>query len=72
MARPRPGDREPLTTATRIESFLAALADWAAAEPNVRAAVLIGSQARRDTPADEWSDVDVALVVDDPSRLART
>jgi aminoglycoside 6-adenylyltransferase len=59
-----------VSTPERIESFLAAVADWARSEPNVRAAILIGSQARHDTPADEWSDVDVALVVDDPAPLA--
>jgi len=59
-----------MTTTVRVETFLAALAAWARAEPRVRAAALIGSQARIDTPADEWSDVDVALLVDDPSVLA--
>jgi len=59
-----------VSTTERIESFLAEVASWARAEPNVRAAVLIGSQARIDTPADEWSDVDVALVVDDATPLA--
>ena len=57
-------------TTTRIEAFLDAVADWARAEPGVRAALLVGSQARVDTPADEWSDVDVVLVVDDPAPLA--
>jgi aminoglycoside 6-adenylyltransferase len=59
-----------VSTTTRIATFLDAVAKWARTEPAVRAAVLIGSQARIDTPADEWSDVDVALVVDDPSSLA--
>jgi aminoglycoside 6-adenylyltransferase len=59
-----------VSTTPRIESFLAAVTDWARAEPGVRAAVLIGSYARVDTPADEWSDVDVLLVVDEPAPLA--
>jgi aminoglycoside 6-adenylyltransferase len=29
--------------------------------------LLVGSRARADTPADQWSDVDLALVVDDPA-----
>jgi aminoglycoside 6-adenylyltransferase len=33
----------------------------------VHAAVLVGSQARTDTPADEYSDADVVLFVDDPA-----
>jgi hypothetical protein len=32
------------------------VAEWAAAEENVRAAALVGSRARVDVPADEWSD----------------
>ncbi len=53
-----------------VEGFLAHVAEWALDEPDVRAALLVGSQARSELPADEWSDVDVALFVDDPPRLA--
>ena len=38
-----------------IESFTT----WAAYEDNVRTAVIIGSRARSDHPADEWSDLDI-------------
>ena len=44
----------------------AAIADWAREQPDVHAAVVVGSRAREDTPADRWSDLDVFLVVDDP------
>jgi aminoglycoside 6-adenylyltransferase len=37
----------------------------------VRAVLLVGSRARTDTPADVWSDVDLALVVDEPDRYLR-
>jgi aminoglycoside 6-adenylyltransferase len=50
----------------RVESFLHQLAEWAAVRPGVRSAVLVGSQARSDTPADSFSDVDVALFADEP------
>jgi aminoglycoside 6-adenylyltransferase len=53
-----------------VEGFLADVSRWAREEPAVRAALLVGSQAREDTPADEWSDVDVALFVEDPGRFA--
>jgi len=53
----------------RVEEFLAAVAARAAELPDVRAALLIGSQARTETPADEWSDVDVVLYVDEPARF---
>ncbi|HXG76573.1 MAG TPA: aminoglycoside 6-adenylyltransferase [Gaiellaceae bacterium] len=55
---------------TRIDLLEAALADWAAEQEDVRAAVVVGSRARADTPADRWSDLDVLLVVDDPRRYS--
>ena len=50
---------------TRMELVAAAVADWARERKDVRAAVVLGSQARADLPADQWSDLDVDLVVDD-------
>lgn len=38
---------------------------WAESDPGVRAALLIGSRARTDHPADRWSDLDVLLFVRD-------
>jgi aminoglycoside 6-adenylyltransferase len=55
---------------TRLELIEAAVADWAAERPDVHAAVVVGSQARTDVPADRWSDLDVVLVVDDPEPYA--
>ena len=43
------------------QNFLA----WAQGQENIRAAVVIGSRARRDHPADAWADLDVLLVVDE-------
>ena len=54
---------------TRVEALLEAVAAWAAAREDVRGAFVLGSQARTDTPADEFSDVDVVLLADDPARL---
>jgi aminoglycoside 6-adenylyltransferase len=51
---------------TRMDLVAAAIADWAAERQDVHAAVVVGSQARSDAPADRWSDLDVFLVVDDP------
>jgi aminoglycoside 6-adenylyltransferase len=53
----------------RLEEFLAELSGWAAAHPGVRAVVLVGSQARSEVPADEYSDVDVAIFADEPAEL---
>ncbi|HET7744490.1 MAG TPA: aminoglycoside 6-adenylyltransferase, partial [Gaiellaceae bacterium] len=49
----------------------AAVADWALPRVDVKAAVLVGSQMRSETPADRWSDLDVILLVDDPEPYAR-
>ncbi len=39
---------------------------WGEARPDIRAAFIVGSRARADHPADEWSDLDVVIVADDP------
>ena len=49
--------------------FLDEVVAWAGEQRDVRLAVLLGSQARAATPADELSDVDVVLFVDDPARF---
>ncbi len=48
-----------------VERFRA----WASNEPMVRGALIVGSQARIESPADEWSDLDVTLFVTDPPKL---
>lgn len=42
---------------------------WADGNEDVRAAAVIGSRARDDRPADEWSDLDLLLFVNDPARF---
>lgn len=59
-----------LNVNTRIELLMASIADWARERDDVRAAIVVGSQVRTDVPADAWSDLDIGLFVDDPSRLA--
>ena len=49
------------------EALLAAVTAWGRERSDVRAVLVVGSRARADTPADRWSDTDVALVVDDPA-----
>lgn len=46
------------------ERFLA----WARARPDIRAAIVVGSWARGDHPADEWSDLDIGFTTTDPQR----
>jgi aminoglycoside 6-adenylyltransferase len=50
------------------DAFLTAFVAWAEARGDVKALLLLGSRARTDTPADEWSDVDLTLVVEQPDR----
>ena len=45
-----------------IDNFVA----WAETEDNIRAAMVIGSRARTDHPADQWSDLDVLIFAEDP------
>ncbi len=49
-----------LNVNTRMDLIAAAVADWARSRDDVRAVVVVGSQARTDAPADRWSDLDVA------------
>jgi molybdopterin-guanine dinucleotide biosynthesis protein A len=59
-----------LNVNTRMDLLEAAIADWARSRDDVRAALVVGSRARSNTPADRWSDLDVGLFVDDPKVLA--
>jgi aminoglycoside 6-adenylyltransferase len=54
------------------ERLLQRITAWSHQEPDVRAAVIIGSRARSDHPADEWSDLDVLLFVRDPECYVRS
>jgi aminoglycoside 6-adenylyltransferase len=51
----------------RLERDFAA---WAADQADIRAGLVIGSRARIDRPADEWSDLDLIVFTADPARYA--
>jgi aminoglycoside 6-adenylyltransferase len=53
------------------QPLLDAVVAWAGGRPDVHAVVVVGSQARTDTPADRWSDLDLVLFVDDPAPYAQ-
>ena len=53
---------------TPMELLEAAVADWAEEREDVRAVLVVGSQARAEAHADRWSDLDLVLVVDEPAR----
>lgn len=46
--------------------LLARLIAWAEGEPGIRAVILFGSRARTDHPADEWADLDLILITENP------
>jgi aminoglycoside 6-adenylyltransferase len=49
------------------EALLAAVVAWGQERSDLRAVLVVGSQARADTRADQWSDIDLVLMVDDPA-----
>lgn len=51
------------------DAFLAAVAAWGSRRSDVHFAVLVGSHARAEDRADEWSDIDLAIIVDDPEGM---
>ena len=59
-----------LNVNTRMELMTAAVTDWAREREDVRALLVVGSQARANVPADRWSDLDIVLIVDDPEPYA--
>lgn len=52
---------------TRSDLLAVRIADWARERTDVHAAVVVGSQARAETAADRWSDLDVILVLEEPN-----
>jgi molybdopterin-guanine dinucleotide biosynthesis protein A len=60
-------EAELVNANTRAELLVAAVADWAEGNPDVKALLLVGSQARVDMPADRWSDVDLVVLLEDPA-----
>ncbi len=50
------------------DALLDRFVTWASARRDIRAAAIIGSRARADHPADEWSDIDIVLVATHPDR----
>ncbi|OKI53573.1 hypothetical protein A6A27_32750 [Micromonospora sp. CB01531] len=53
-----------------IERLLAAVAAWARQRHDIHAALVVGSHARVEVSADQWSDIDIVLMVDNPMAYA--
>jgi len=56
-----------LTDSNSYEQLIERFTAWAGQEENVRAAIIIGSRARTDHPADEWSDLDIIVLARAPA-----
>ena len=48
------------------DQVLQRIIEWSTLNPDIKALALIGSGARIDHPADEWSDIDLILVTTKP------
>jgi aminoglycoside 6-adenylyltransferase len=59
-------------TAAAYEQIIEKYVRWAKTDPGTRAAIVIGSRARTDHPADEWSDLDIIVITSDPQRYLAT
>ncbi len=53
---------------THLEQHFAA---WALTQPSIAAVIVVGSRARSDHPADEWSDLDLVVFAGDASSYLR-
>ncbi len=53
------------------EPLIAKFSAWANAQSDIRAAIIVGSQARTDHPADAWADLDILTYVTDPDRYEK-
>src|SRR3712207_4474218 len=62
----------PMTLSLSMDSLIDGFVAWAERQAPVRAAAVVGSRARTDRPADEWSDLDLVVVVTDPQPYLTT
>ena len=53
-------------TTLTYEQLIEKFAAWARTRPDIHTAIVVGSRARADRPADEWSDLDIVMFVTDP------
>src|SRR5947209_20478068 len=55
-----------------MTELLERIITWAEGNPDIRAALLVGSRARTEVPADEWSDLDIPLIAANPDHYLST
>ncbi len=59
---------QAIQKSSRYDGLIEAFTRWADRRPDIRAALILGSQARSERPADAWSDLDIVLVARHPER----
>jgi aminoglycoside 6-adenylyltransferase len=58
--------------ARSYEIVIKKFVEWAEPQFDIRAAVIIGSRARRNKPADEWADLDMIVITTNPEHYVST
>ncbi|MFX0061549.1 MAG: aminoglycoside 6-adenylyltransferase [Candidatus Hermodarchaeota archaeon] len=56
----------------QYEQLIEKFVQWAETVSDIRAAIVVGSRARIDHPADEWADLDIMVITTDPERYIST
>jgi aminoglycoside 6-adenylyltransferase len=59
-------------SAPTYENLIRRFTAWAIHEQEIRLAIVIGSRARVDHPADEWADLDILVITKNPEHLLTT
>ena len=54
------------------EQLIVRFVKWAETCPDIRGAIIVGSRARIDYPADEWADLDIMVITTDPEHYLAT
>lgn len=65
-------DKDAAEVEKSYEGLMERFCMWAEGRPDIRLAIVIGSRARADHPADEWADLDVAIVTAEPDQYVST
>lgn len=65
-------NRRRSETERSYEELMERFRKWAENRPDIRMAIVIGSRARVDHPADEWADLDVIMITTNPERYLST
>lgn len=65
-----------MTSKTSVDKLYAHLIErfvkWAETREDIRAAIVVGSRARTEFPADEWSDLDMIVITSNPQHYIST